>query len=911
MSDTESRGDAISRSGISQRKSAAAVSGAADSVDSAAVASAPVVSATAAAPAATASAAGAVPVAVPVDPASASIASAVGAVPTAEVPRVASPDASASDAPAAAPRHSSATVFVACFFAYLVVIEAFLAVSQFNEAVQIRPASALGPVLGLFFGLPGILGCASANLVSDALHEGTTPLMLAIYFAIQVMYDGLLRWAWYAIKRKSAQPYLRFESAAQTALYMVLSLVDSVCVCAAGFASIGAPPDRVPTYVVYTLNNMWMLLYIGLPLLFALERSPLVSRPPRWIHVPYRSIRQSNLTQRLVIVFTIASTLLLLVVSLGINFFASKSADFSVIVNTMYVAVAVLAVPVFLPMFAFLGFVEKHFTRPIEVLANDQETFIQRMEADAEQGRRDTKIAVNECGTKPRHEVADLFASTNKMRTDLVGFIERLHAVTSEQQRAAAELDIAAQIQMGAVPHDFSSFTERFSLDIAGFMRPAREVGGDFYDAFEVGEHGVAFVIGDVSGKGVPAALFMMRALSLLRQYLLEADDLGTAFTLANRQLCERNDAMLFVTAFACVVDTATGEVRYANAGHNPPVLRQGGKQSYLRCRPGLVLGAMDVMKYHEGQFTCSPGDGLLLYTDGVSEASNVAQEMFGEDRLLEALEHADELGGGEVVLAGADGGEGPAAPVAPALDSAVSDTTTVEAPAADSPAVGVASAAPAPGVSSTVNPASAPDSDTASRMSVAGAGSLAAVPSPAPTPSASMAQTAVNAVVATVDAFAGEAPQADDITMLAFRWNLPVRRLTLPPRDEQLYNLFAFLEPACQGAGRTQRMLAQLMLVCEEVFVNICHYGFPDGQPRLPVDIELAADERAGCLHLVFSDQGIAYDPLAHEAKKVDPTDDERKGGLGILLMRTYMDDLRYTRTDGRNILRMTKRFV
>ncbi len=896
MSDAETRGDATSRPGISQRGNAAAVPAVADSVDSAAVAaSAPAVSATAAAPAAAASAA-AVPVAAPVDPASASIASAAGAVPTAEVPRVASPDASASEAPAAAPRRSSATAFIACFFAYLIVIEAFLAVSQFNEAVQIRPASALGPVLGLFFGLPGILGCASANLVSDALHEGTTPFMLVIYFAIQVMYDGLPRWLWYALNRNAAQPYLRFESAAQTALYMVLSLVDSVCVCAAGFASIGAPPDRVPTYVVYTLNNMWMLLYVGLPLLFALERSPLVSRPPHWIRVPYRSVKQANLTQRLVIVFTIASTLLLLVVSLGINFFASGSADFSVIVNTMYVAVAVLAVPVFLPMFAFLGFVERHFTRPIEVLANDQETFIQRMEADAEQGRRDTKIAVNECGTKPRHEVADLFASTNKMRTDLVGFIERLHAVTSEQQRAAAELDIAAQIQMGAVPHDFSSFTERFALDIAGYMRPAREVGGDFYDAFEVGEHGVAFVIGDVSGKGVPAALFMMRAQSLLRQYLLEADDLGTAFTLANRQLCERNDAMLFVTAFACVVDTATGEVRYANAGHNPPVLRLGGKQSYLKCRPGLVLGAMDVVKYREGQFTCSPGDGLLLYTDGVSEASNSAQEMFGEDRLLEALERADELGSGEGVLAGADGGEGPTALVAPALDSAVSDAPAADAPVADAPAADAPAAV------------SAPDSAAAARMSAA---DTVAPAVGASTPSVSMAQTAVNTVVATVDAFAGEAPQADDITMLAFRWNLPVRRLTLPPRDEQLYNLFAFLEPACQGAGRTQRMMAQLMLVCEEVFVNICHYGFPDGQPRLPVDIELAADERAGCLHLVFSDQGIAYDPLAHEAKKVDPTDDERKGGLGILLMRTYMDDLRYTRTDGRNILRMTKRFV
>ena len=607
---------------------------------------------------------------------------------------------------------------------------------------------------------------------------------------------------------------------------------------------VGAPPESGPSFAARGLNNVWMLLYIGLPLLYALERSPLMPNPPRWIHVPYRNIKKANLTQRFVIWFVIASALLMLLVSVLVIAFASgDEEDFQTVVHTMFHEAAILIVPIFLPMFAFLHILERRFTRPVEVLALDQQTFIERMESDVEQGRRDMRIAVDERGTKPRYEIAELYESTNKMRRDMVGFIERLYNVTAERQRTATELDVARQIQMSAVPHDFDSLTERFALDIAGFMRPAREVGGDFYDVFEVGERGVAFVIGDVSGKGVPAALFMMRAQSLLRQYLLETDDLGTAFTLANRQLCERNDAMLFVTAFACVVDTATGEVRFANAGHNPPVLKQNGKLSYLKCRPGLVLGAMDVVKYREGSFMCSPGDGLLLYTDGVSEAANAAEELYGEERLLETLARID-----------ASGGEG--APVG--SDVQASD--------------------------------------------VAAAASAAA---------ASSAQTAVNSLAASVDAFAGEAPQADDITMLAFRWNLPVQRLTLPADDAELDSLFAFLEPICEGEGRTPKMMAQMMLVCEEVFVNICHYGFPDGQPRLPVDIEAAVDERAGCLHLVFSDQGIAYDPLSHNAKKVDPTDEQRKGGLGILLMRKYMDDLRYTRADGRNILRMTKRFV
>ena len=738
----------------------------------------------------------------------------------------------------------SLSMFAACFVAYLAVLEGFLAVPQFNDIVQIRPASALGPVLGLFFGLPGIFGCATANLVSDILHEGATPFMLAGYFMIQIMYNGLPRWVWYLVNAKSPRPYPRFDSASKTALYMGLVLVDSACVNLAVYLFVGAPPESGPSFVARGLNNVWMLLYIGLPLLYALERSPLMPNPPRWIHVPYRNIKKANLTQRFVIWFVIASALLMLLVSVLVIAFASgDEEDFQTVVHTMFHEAAILIVPIFLPMFAFLHILERRFTRPIEVLALDQQTFIERMESDVEQGRRDMRIAVDERGTKPRYEIAELYESTNKMRRDMVGFIERLYNVTAERQRTATELDVARQIQMSAVPHDFDSLTERFALDIAGFMRPAREVGGDFYDVFEVGERGVAFVIGDVSGKGVPAALFMMRAQSLLRQYLLETDDLGTAFTLANRQLCERNDAMLFVTAFACVVDTATGEVRYANAGHNPPVLKQNGKLGYLACRPGLVLGAMDVVKYREGSFMCSPGDGLLLYTDGVSEAANAAEELYGEERLLETLARID-----------ASGGEGA---------HVVSDVQASD---------------------------------------VAAAASAAA---------ASSAQTAVNSLAASVDAFAGEAPQADDITMLAFRWNLPVQRLTLPADDAELDSLFAFLEPICEGEGRTPKMMAQMMLVCEEVFVNICHYGFPDGQPRLPVDIEAAVDERAGCLHLVFSDQGIAYDPLSHNAKKVDPTDEQRKGGLGILLMRKYMDDLRYTRADGRNILRMTKRFV
>lgn len=721
-------------------------------------------------------------------------------------------------------------LFAACFVVYLAVLEAFLAIHSLNDLVQVRPASAFGPVLGLFFGMPGILGCAFANLVSDAIHGLGSPLTLAGFFIVQVFYNGFVRWIWYAFNRKSEHPYPRFESASKTALYMGLALLDSVLVNVAAFFVADMPAAEMPMYIIRILNNIWMLIYVGMPLLYFLECSRLNPVPPHWIKAPYRSIGRANLTQRLVLWFTIGAALLMLISSLVVVA-SAQPGELSTIVLSVYTQVALLSIPIYLLLFGFLHILEKSFTRPIEVLASDQRSFIARIEEQSKQGIDDMPISVDERGITPRYEIRELFDSTNAMRSDMTRFMKRVHDYTVERERASTELDIARQIQLSAVPHDFNSLTERFGLDIAGSMRPAREVGGDFYDVFETGEHGVAFIIGDVSGKGVPAALFMMRAQSLLKQYLLETDDLGVAFTLANRQLCERNDTLLFVTAFACVIDTSTGLVRYANAGHNPPVLLQAGVRKFLKCRAGLVLGAMDTVQYREEQFASSPGDGLLLYTDGVTEAQNIEEELFGEERLLDALNAADER------------------------------TTESSSP-------------------------------SGSHMP-------------------SHVQHAVDALGAAVDSFAGDAPQADDITLLAFRWNLPIHKLTLAPEDRELERLFAFLEPLCQGDGMTGKMMAQLMLVCEELFVNISHYGFPDGQPRLPVEIEVAVDERAKRMHIVFADQGIAYDPLSHNAKKADPTDEERKGGLGILLMRTYLDDMRYTYADGRNILRMTKSFV
>lgn len=161
-------------------------------------------------------------------------------------------------------------------------------------------------------------------------------------------------------------------------------------------------------------------------------------------------------------------------------------------------------------------------------------------------------------------------------------------------------------------------------------MQPAREVGGDFYDFFLIGdacnaESGkLGFVVADVSGKGVPAALFMMAAKTAIRGYMESGMELGEAFENANRKLCAGNDFAMFLTAFAGVLDYATGTIAYVNAGHNAPLLRQHGEWRQLTDKSGLPLGLFDGMPYKASECTCAIGDELLLYTDGVIEAMDV-----------------------------------------------------------------------------------------------------------------------------------------------------------------------------------------------------------------------------------------------------------------------------------------------
>ncbi len=233
-------------------------------------------------------------------------------------------------------------------------------------------------------------------------------------------------------------------------------------------------------------------------------------------------------------------------------------------------------------------------------------------------------------------ELSELASGINSTVSALKGWI------AEAESRLDSELALAKSIQESALPSTFPAYPDINAFDIYARMDAAREVGGDFYDFFLIGEEDVeesgspklGFIVADVSGKGIPAALFMMEAKSQIKSHLSNVRDLGEAIARVNRQVCEGNDAGMFVTAWIGVLDYETGHIEFVNAGHNPPLVRHGGAWTWERRRSGVPLGLFDGMTYRAHSLDLEPGDELLLYTDGVTEAMNAEGGLFGESQL-------------------------------------------------------------------------------------------------------------------------------------------------------------------------------------------------------------------------------------------------------------------------------------
>ena len=407
------------------------------------------------------------------------------------------------------------------------------------------------------------------------------------------------------------------------------------------------------------------------------------------------------------------------------------------------------------------------------------------------------------------------FASLSDDINSTVSTLKRY--IAEAAARIDKELEYAKQIQLSALPTDFP---ENEEYSIYAQMIAAKEVGGDFYDFYKLNDTTVAFLAADVSGKGIPAAMFMMTAKTIIKDLAESGMAVNDIFTKANEKLCENNESGMFVTAWMGILDTATGKLNIANAGHNPPLLKRAdGSFEYLKTRAGFVLAGMEGVRYRAVELTLSPGDRIFLYTDGVTEATNAENRLYGEDRLLSFMNQNAAMKGEEIL---------------PALK-------------------------------------------------------------------------------ANIDEFVGEAPQFDDITMLMFDFKpqkegegMTIR--SFPAKTEVLSDVLGFVDEMLESCDCPMKIQTAVCVAIEEVFVNVAHYAYGDGEGDMVLAIGFEEESRTVSFRM--SDKGVPFDPLKRPDPDISLSAEEREiGGLGIFIAKKTMDSISYSYENGENILTMIKK--
>lgn len=278
-------------------------------------------------------------------------------------------------------------------------------------------------------------------------------------------------------------------------------------------------------------------------------------------------------------------------------------------------------------MFGLVLVISSRVSRPLKELASVAKRL----------GQGDFEVEIPQ--VKGKDEIAEFAEAFGHMRDSLKENIEKQKGV----ERVQNELEMARKIQLGLLAkNDDDDGVKDNRHKLYPFILPAKEVGGDFYDFVKVDENRLAFLIADVSGKGIPAALLMMSSRSMLKSVVLAGSSVEDTFNVVNDRLAFRNYLNMFVTVWMGILDLRTGEVEFACAGHNPPVIcHDDGTVEFAKSRPGLVLAAMEGTRYKRQTLKLEPGDTIFLYTDGVTEATNANEELFGDDRLLQTLREA------------------------------------------------------------------------------------------------------------------------------------------------------------------------------------------------------------------------------------------------------------------------------
>ena len=276
----------------------------------------------------------------------------------------------------------------------------------------------------------------------------------------------------------------------------------------------------------------------------------------------------------------------------------------------------------------------KNVTGPLNELAGAAESYIHDRTDGSRGGQYFSRLDI-----RTGDEIEYLASTMKAMEQDLGTYVRNLTRITAEKERISTELSLATDIQAAMLPHIYPPFPDRKEIDLFASMYPAREVGGDFYDYYLVDDDHLCICIADVSGKGIPAALFMMVSKIILQSCAMLGRSPGEILTKTNEAICSNNEAGMFVTVWIGILELSTGRLTASSAGHEYPVIRRpGGKFELFKDRHGLVIGAMEGITYKEYELVMEPGSKIFIYTDGVPEAADEDNRMFGNERMLQAL---------------------------------------------------------------------------------------------------------------------------------------------------------------------------------------------------------------------------------------------------------------------------------
>ena len=594
---------------------------------------------------------------------------------------------------------SKAIVLTICAVIFVLIAIPFRYFFPIFQVSELRPASALPPVFGMMFGPWGALGAASGNLIADII-AGYPPEVYLLGFIPQFLYGYISYKLWYSLKIVDKITKPRINTVWNLIKFLIVIFITSTMMSvllgtfleALNITNIASPSTLIIQFNNFEFSMIFGILIITLANFYKIKmyepkKTKKILIPPKvfdillisaiilgafyaiyssifgqisnnymiiltisiylmalfYIFKPIvREIEEKktfvkiSLTEKIISFFIIIGAIIAILVGI-IAFFINPVSVENIMSfwEIVYLSIALVLGIFYIFSIIFLWYIEKGITTPIESLSQITDDYTSSEEHIKHSEHTLSNIKKY---TKDNSEIGILAISLKKMVINLEKYMENLKKVTAEKERINTELDIAKKIQSSMLPNEFPAFPEKTEIDVRAMAEPAKEVGGDFYDFFLIDDDHLAIVIADVSGKGIPAALFMVIAKTLIKNDAQSGNTPEKVFINVNNQLCEGNDQNMFVTAWMGVLEISTGKFTFVNAGHDAPILKEENTYDWLKSKPGFVLGGMEDIKYSQNEICLKPKDRIFLYTDGITEAINKKEEQFGEERLFEII---------------------------------------------------------------------------------------------------------------------------------------------------------------------------------------------------------------------------------------------------------------------------------